>query len=152
MGTLKDLGHYKDTVKHILYQSDNVNELLYDAPRNREDFANHVKSHLFVEEILEEQGTFVFYDAYVPRVHTNTKTVVMSVWCICSKDILDGSYKKDNYPGNRADILAQFVEEAMLSKGNKQRFGVGFDLTNTDFYNGKKYYGVVLSFTAECFR
>ena len=67
-----ELGKFKAKIHAALYKSDNIKELLLGdvsgkTPTElRKLFKEHVKSHLFVDEVITETESYIFYDVTLP--------------------------------------------------------------------------------------
>lgn len=148
-------GKFKQQIKNMLFANkDLVDEVLLKdsiGMNNKEkvnEFNKVVKSHLFIDDTLTEQSSFIFFDVICPEIETTTQEVKVLLFAICHRDILD-NYNKDGYFGNRADILSQIVEDTLLSEENAKQFGIGtLLLDRIDVYNSKEYYGVQMLFDA----
>lgn len=158
MKSIKERGLFKDNIKNMLFSCDDVIKILIDdyenltAKQKREKFLECVKSHLFINDTLTEKGTYIFFDVIISNLETHTKECNIVMYLVCHRDLLD-NFKMEGYYGNRADILSQAVEEALLDKKNSKEFGIGdLQLTSVDIYNSADYYGVQMIFNAECFR
>lgn len=158
MKSIKERGLFKKNIKNILFSSANVMKVLfkdYDSmtvKQKREKFLKQVKSHLFIDDTLEEKGTYIFFDVVIPNLAARTKDCKVIMFLVCYRDMLD-DFQMEGYYGNRADILSQAVEEALLNTENAKQFGIGdLLLSSVDVYNSKDYYGVQMIFDAECFR
>ncbi len=152
-------GLYKDKIHTALYRNTNIrNLLLGDTTGERasvvaKEFRNHVKSHLFVDDTIKETGSYIYYDIVMPEMHNNIKTCQISLFAICHRDILD-DYVIDGYYGNRADILSQFIEEALINDDEVNLdFGIGpLNLISVYPYNSRTMYGVNMIFEVPNFR
>ena len=116
-------------------------------------FNEHVKSHLFIDDTIEETQSFIFYDVYMPRIGSHRQRCQVILYAICHRSILDG-YKMDGFRGNRADILSQMVEDALLNNfDTANSFGIGnLTLDSVDIYNSKRFYGCIMMFSSPDFR
>ena len=67
MKSIKECGLFKQNIKNMLFASDDVMRVLVDdfegltAKQKREIFLKRVKSHLFIDDTLEEKGTYIFF-------------------------------------------------------------------------------------------
>lgn len=159
MKTTKERGLFKQRIKQMLFKSDNIIKMLIpnaaelSAKDKLEEFEKCVKSHLFINDTLTEKGTYIFFDVLIPDVSAQTKECRIVIYLVCHRDLLDDGYSVDGYCGNRADILSQMVEEALLNEENANQFGIGeLQLLSVDLYNSTNYYGVEMLYSAECFR
>lgn len=158
MKSIKERGLFKHNIKNMLYASDDVMRVLVDdyekltAKQKREKFLERVKSHLFIDDTLTEKGTYIFFDIVVQNIASQTKECKIVMYLVCNRDLLD-DFELEGYYGNRADVLSQAVEGALLNEENAKQFGIGdLQLTSVDIYNSSNYYGVQMIFDAECFR
>ena len=137
-----ELGKFKAKIHAALYKSDNIKELLLGdvsgkTPTElRKLFKEHVKSHLFVDEVITETESYIFYDVTLPSFSETTKMCQVQLYAVCHRDILD-DYSKEGFYGNRAD----------------KSFGIGnLELSHIGIYNGRNVYGHVLQFNVPNFR
>ena len=111
-----ELGKFKAKIHAALYKSDNIKELLLGdvsgkTPTElRKLFKEHVKSHLFVDEVITETESYIFYDVTLPSFSETTKMCQVQLYAVCHRDILD-DYSKEGFYGNRADILTRSCKE-----------------------------------------
>lgn len=152
---IKDRGQFKSNIKKCLYKNENLRQFLFDGeninvtPRL---FSERVKSHLFLDDILTDKKSYIFFDVICPQFTAQIKEIKIVMYVICHRDILDDYTQKDGYYGNRADVLSQAVEEALITDSAKE-FGIGdLQLEGVDLYNGKDYYGTQLIFNVPTFR
>lgn len=119
----------------------------------RDEFRNYVKSHLFIDDTIEETGSFIYYDVVFPRLESNIKTCKVILYEMCHRDILD-NYYKDGYFGNRADVLLQMIEDALINNREVvNNFGIGeLTLDSVDIYNSTRFYGSIMMFSVPTFR
>ena len=75
------------------------------------------------------------------------------MYMICHRAIID-DYHKEGYYGDRVDILTQMVEKAIINdKDIANSFGIGsLTLDSVDFYNSRRFYGRLLTFSVPDFR
>lgn len=158
MKSIKERGLFKQNIKNMLFASDDVMRVLVDdfegltAKQKREIFLKRVKSHLFIDDTLEEKGTYIFFDIVVQNIMPQTKECKVIMYLVCHRDLLD-DFEMEGYYGNRVDALSQAVEGALLNTENAKQFGIGdLLLSSVDIYNSSNYYGVQMIFDAECFR
>lgn len=156
--TTRECGIFKTKISNALLQSDNIRELVLDdssgtiTASTLTNFKQHVKSHLFIDDTITETTTYIYYDVIVPNTGTQIKDLRILVYCICNRDILE-NYQKEGYYGNRADILAQMVEEVLLDEDIIKTFGIGdLTLTDVEIYNSTTFYGRILQFVVPNFR
>ena len=113
-----ELGKFKSKIHAALYKSDDIKELLLgdvsgkSTTEMRKLFKEHVKSHLFVDEVITETDSFIFYDVTLPSFEETTKTCQIQLYAVCHRDILD-NYSKEGFYGNRADILTEMIEKVL---------------------------------------
>lgn len=111
-----------------------------------------MKSHLFIDDTLTEKGTYIFFDIVVQNIASQTKDCKIVMYLVCHRDLLD-DFEMEGYYGNRADVLSQMVEGALLNTKNAKQFGIGdLLLSSIDIYNSSNYYGVQMIFDTECFK
>lgn len=157
--TTSDRGKFKQEIHAALYQNDDIKELLIGdmsgmtQSQIREEFKKRVKSHLFIDETIQETDSFIFYDVVFPVLEPNIKRCKVIMYLICHRDILD-DYHKPGYYGNRMDILTQMVENTLINDEKVSKdFGIGqLSLDSVDTYNGIRFYGCVLIFQVPTFR
>lgn len=157
--TTKERGKFKMEIHNALYKSADIKELILGdtsgltSKQLREAFKEHVKSHLFIDDTIEDADTFIFYDVVFPYIHTHTKTCKVIMYAICHRDILE-TYSKEGYYGDRMDILIQMIEDVLLNDEDVvKNFGIG-DLTldSIEPYNSMRFYGAILYFSVPNFR
>ena len=154
-----ELGKFKDEIHSTLYKSKDIIELLLgdtsglSAAEIRKEFKNHVKSHLFIDDTIQETETFIFYDVTLSKIRSNTKSCKVVMYLITHADLLD-NYFKEGYYGNRIDILVEMVENALINDEEVSRnFGIGeLSLDSVDIYNSKRFYGRIMIFDVPNFR
>ncbi len=159
VNTTAELGKFKTLIQTALYKSDDIRDLILGDTSGmkpsdvRKEFKKHVDSHLFVDEILTETSTYIFYDVRIPYLHTQTKKCEIIMYMICHRSIID-DYHKEGYYGDRVDILTQMVEKAIINdKDIANSFGIGsLTLDSVDFYNSRRFYGRLLTFSVPDFR
>ena len=132
---------------------DNIETDKMDNSEIRVNFKKHVKSHLFIDDTIQETSSFIFYDIILPFIKPNIKTCKILLYAICHRDILD-NYYKDGYFGNRADILTQMIENVLINdKKIVNEFGIGeLSLDSVDIYNSNRFYGYIMTFSVPNFR
>lgn len=152
---IKDRGQFKSNIKKCLYKNENLRQFLFDGENINVTphlFSERVKSHLFLDDILTDKKSYIFFDVICPQFTAQIKEIKIVMYVICHRDILDDYTKKDGYYGNRADVLSQAVEKALITDSAKE-FGIGdLQLEGVDLYNGKDYYGTQLIFNVPTFR
>lgn len=157
--TVEDRGLFKEKVHTALYKNDEIKELLLGDLTGKSkseiisEFKDHVKSHLFIDDTIEETGSFIYYDVGLPFVHPQIKTCQLTMYIIVHRDILD-DYYKEGYHGNRADILAEMVQDTLLNDDELCRdFGIGpMEIYALYPYNSRRFYGVQIVFEVPNFR
>lgn len=151
--TVIERGTYKQKVNAALFKNQGIRNLLMgdttgmSSGEIRGKFKEHVKSHLFVDDTIEETDSFIFYDVQIPRANDTIKNIKLYVYAICHRDMLD-NYEYEGYAGNRADILSEMICDALINDEAVTRsFGIGkLQLDSVDIYNSKRFYGCVLVF------
>ena len=154
-------GLFKDEINKALYKSAGIKELLLGDELNkcngandiRKLFKKHVKSHLFIDDTIEDTDSFIFYDVRINRLEENVKYCQVIMYAICHRDILD-DYSKEGYYGNRADILSQMIEDCLINDEEvANSFGIGkLSLGSVDIYSSKRFYGCIMTFNVPNFR
>lgn len=152
-------GKFKQEIHTALYKSDGIKDLLLgdisgmSTGDKQKSFKEHVKSHLFIDDTIEETESFIFYDVRLPDLSENIKDCQVVMYAICHRDILD-DYVKDGYYGNRADILSQMIEDCLINDEEVvNSFGIGkLSLDSVDIYNSKRFYGCIMIFNVPDFR
>lgn len=152
-------GEFKKEIHEALYSSENIKELLLgdtsgmSTSDKQKSFRKHVKSHLFINDTIEETDSFIFYDVRLPNLAAQIKDCQVVLYAICHRDILD-DYVKEGYFGNRADILSQMIEDCLINDEEvANSFGIGkLSLDSVDLYNATRFYGVVMIFNVPDFR
>ena len=152
-------GKFKQEIHAALYKSDGIKDLLLgdisemSTGDKQKSFKEHVKSHLFIDDTIEETESFIFYDVRLPDLSENIKDCQVVMYAICHRDILD-NYVKDGYYGNRADILSQMIEDCLINDEEVvNSFGIGkLSLDSVDIYNSKRFYGCIMIFNVPDFR
>lgn len=156
--TLRERGKFKLEIHNAFYKSDDLKELILGDTSGKKttevmkEFKDHVKSHLFVDDTITETGTFIYYDVLFPYLKEHIKTCQVVMYAICHRDILE-DYYKDGYVGNRADILAELIEDVLLNSDVVGNFGIGnLTLDGVSIYNSVRFYGTILTFSVPNFR
>ena len=157
--TISDCGKFKEEIQTALYKNTELRSLLINdsesmsAKQKQDEFRKHVFSHLFVDDTIEETDSFIFYDVHFPYLTSNVKECRVIMYVICHRDILDNIYV-DGYYGNRADILSQMVEDALINDLKTAfSFGIGrLVLDKIEIYNANRFYGRILTFDVPSFR
>ena len=157
--TTEERGLFKVNINNALFQSENIRELLLGDKSNISNkselyklFKAQVHSHLFVDDIITETKSFIYYDVIFPRIHAQIKTCQVLLYAISHRDILD-TYSRPGYYGNRSDILSQMIEETLLDEDVCKEFGIGeLTLDSMEIYNSNKFYGCIMTFSVPNFR
>ena len=152
-------GEFKRLITSALFKNAALKDLLIgdlDGMSKEQimtKFQKHVKSHLFIDDTITDTSTYIFYDITFPYIHENVKTCNIVMYAICHRDILE-DYFSEEFFGNRADILAQLVEDTILNDDDLvYKFGIGkLQLFNSMIYNSADFYGHILTFTVPNFR
>ena len=157
--TTAERGKFKQEITSALYKSVDIRDLLLgdtsgmSTSDKQKSFRKHVKSHLFIDDTIEETDSFIFYDVRLPDLAAQIKDCQVVLYAICHRDILD-DYVKEGYFGNRADILSQMIEDCLINDEEvANSFGIGkLSLDSVDLYNATRFYGVVMIFNVPDFR
>jgi len=157
--SIADRGKFKKEIHSALYKSDEIKEMLLgdvsglSASDIQKLFKEHVKSHLFIDDTIKEAGTYIFYDVRIPKVYSQTKQMMVYMYLICHRSLLE-NYSKEGYYGDRIDILAQMVEDVLVAnKETSNKFGIGeLSLDSLDIYNASRFYGCILTLSVPTFR
>lgn len=152
-------GRFKEEIHAALYKSDDIKELLLgdtskmSATKIQSEFKKHVKSHLLIDDTIEETDSFIFYDVQMPSLEPQIKSCRVLMYAICHKEILD-DYYNENYYGNRADVLSQMIEDVLINDEEvANSFGIGkISLDSVDIYNSTRFYGCIMIFNVPTFR
>lgn len=152
-------GKFKQEITSALYKSADIRDLLLgdtsgmSTSDKQKSFRKHVKSHLFIDDTIEETDSFIFYDVRLPDLAAQIKDCQVVLYAICHRDILD-DYVKEGYFGNRVDILSQMIEDCLINDEEvANSFGIGkLSLDSVDLYNATRFYGVVMIFNVPDFR
>ena len=154
-------GLFKEQISKALFKSKDIRDLMFDGedvnglnPQQLAvKFKEHVKSHLFIDDTIQEAKTFIFYDVVFPRIESNIKICKVIMYLVCHRSDLD-NYTKEGYYGNRADILTQMIENALINDEEVvNSFGIGrLTLESIAPYNSSRFYGCVLTFDVPNFR
>lgn len=157
--TTAERGKFKQEITSALYKSADIRDLLLgdtsgmSTSDKQKSFRKHVKSHLFIDDTIEETDSFIFYDVRLPDLAAQIKDCQVVLYAICHRDILD-DYVKEGYFGNRADILSQMIEDCLINDEEvANSLGIGkLSLDSVDLYNATRFYGVVMIFNVPDFR
>lgn len=156
---MSELGRFKEVISESLFKDVELRSFLLNIDENAPasqsvaKFKKHVFSHLFIDDTIQDQDTFIYYDTAIPYVRSQTKTCKVVMYIICHKDILE-DFERDGYYGNRTDILSEMVENVLLNdKDIVNKFGIGeLKLDSVDIYNSQRFYGRILTFIVPDFR
>lgn len=157
--TTSERGKFKEEIHKALYKSNDLKELLIgdisglSTAKIQSEFKKYVKSHLFIDDTIEETKSFIFYDVYFPSLNPNIKDCRIVMYAICHRDILD-DYYKEGYYGNRADVLTQMIEDILINDEKvSMSFGIGkIALDSVEIYNSTNMYGCMMTFNVPTFR
>lgn len=157
--TIAERGKFKTEISTALYKNQNIRDLILgntDGMSSRQiqiAFKDHVKSHLFIDDTITDATSYIFYDVRLPFMHSTTKTCQVVMYAICHRDILE-TYSKDGYYGDRADILAQMIEDTLINDEDvANSFGIGkLNLDSVEIYNATRFYGCIMYFSVPNFR
>ena len=157
--TLIERGKFKSEITAALYKNADIREMLLgdttgmSSSEIRKNFKQYVKSHLFIDDTIEEAKTFIFYDVIFPSLQEQIKSCRVIMYLICSRDILE-DYSKEGYCGDRIDILSQMVEDTLINDEEvANSFGIGkLKLDSVDIYNAERFYGCILYLGVPSFR
>lgn len=158
--TCAERGKYKELITTVLFQSSEIKELLLGDTSKvkptalRDNFKKYVKSHLFVDDTIEETATFIYYDVLIPYTHEHTKMCQIVMYLITSRDIIDEYVPPEGRYGNRIDCLSQMVEDVLINDEDVARkFGIGkLNLDSIEPYNSTRFYGCSMMFSVPDFR
>lgn len=159
MRTTKERGAYKEKIKQALFSDENVLEILLGdtsgitTGNKAKAFNEFVKSHLFIDDTLDKERSYIFFDVITRSVSVQIKSCTVVLYAICHRDILD-DYYKDGYYGNRADVLSQMIEDCLVNNEKVAgSFGIGkITLDSVELYNSHNYYGCIMTLSAPDFR
>lgn len=157
--TTAERGKFKQEIHSALYKNSDLRELLIGdtagmkAVDIQAKFKEYVKSHLFIDDTIQEAASFIFYDVVFPNLRSQTKDCRIILYAICHRDILE-DYTKAGYFGDRSDIMAQMIEDALINDESvKNKFGIGeLTLDSVDIYNATRFYGCKMDFSVPNFR
>ena len=154
----EERGKFKQDIQNALYKNDDFMDFMFEnasdlnVEEKRALFRDHVKSHLFIDDTIEETTSYIFYDVRMPSLGDKIKKCEVLMYVICHRDILD-KCENEKFIGNRADILSQIVENTLVANDNSQEFGIGqLSLDSVDIYNSKRFYGCIMRFSVFNFR
>ena len=162
--TTKEMGEWKIKIGNALMHSDDLMGLLtgknvstFTKVQRATEFKKYVSSHLFINDdalgsVLDFKDSRIFFDISIVSTHPQTKTCSIMIVALCHRDILD-TYDGNEYLGNRADVMAQMIEEALLDEKIVKNFGIGdLSLDSVEPYNSTTMYGRILMFSVPNFR
>lgn len=157
--TTVERAKFKREINKALFADSDIRTLLIGDTTNltdeqiRQEFKEHVFSHLFIDDTIEIADTFIFYDVVFPRLRPNVKQCQVHMYLICHREILD-SIESDKYYGDRVDVLTQMVENALINNQDTvHRFGIGeLQIDSIEIYNALRFYGTHLIFSVPNFR
>ena len=152
-------GKFKELIHSELYKSKEIRDLILgdteelSSKEIQNKFKEHVMSHLFIDDLITQTETYIYYDVYFPALHTQVKNCRVLMYLICHRDILD-NYNVDGYYGNRTDVLSEMVENVLINNEEIIRsFGIGkLLLSSVEPYNSRNFYGCILTFDVSDFR
>lgn len=157
--TTRERGLFKQKIHAALYKNADIRDMLLGDTSSltskevMKQFKKHVKSHLFIDEIVVDADIFIYYDVVMPSLHSNYKECKILLYAICHRDHIDDEYIKDGYYGNRVDVLTEFIEDALLDESVINTFGIGeLELDSIEVYNATRFYGSVMTFSVPNFR
>ena len=157
--SIDDKGLFKENIHAALYRSKDIKELLLNDINGKspsqiqKEFKEHVKSHLFIDDTIQETESFIFYDVIFNSLSPNIKRCTIVMYAICHLSILD-DYTKEGYHGNRMDILCKMIENALINdKDVCNSFGIGqLSIDSIDIYNSTRFYGYRMNLSVPDFR
>lgn len=162
---LKELGAYKDRLRSIFVNNDNICKLLLgqnyaNAEYDLDDELNkYVIPHLFIDGTITTTESYIMYETYCKGTYGQTKTMQIVIQAICNKDKTVYREKPKGYSGLRYDVLAEFIEELLCPTDREEqnkimkKFGIGnLELKSADIFLTTKFIGRTLIFTVPDFR
>ncbi len=93
--TSKERGLYKEQIKKALFSSNEICEMLMgdtSSLSNKEKakiFDYWVKSHLTIEDVLDDEGSCIFFDITTRSISPTIKKDEIIMYVVCHRDILD---------------------------------------------------------------
>lgn len=158
--SISQIGKYKQNIHSALFKNKSLlNMIVQNADdmnmsKKMTEFQKYVQSHLFVDNTIEKENDYIFYDVRTSNMRPQIKTCTILMYIITPRDQIDVTPYIEGYYGNRVDILAQMVEDALINdKETVQEFGIGdLALEDVDIYNATRFYGRILTFKVKDFR
>lgn len=158
--TIAEIGKFKEEIHSALFKNQDILELLLGDINNMSPeeiisgFKKHVESHLYIDEIVDEAITYIFYDVRVSNIEKELKNIRVIMYVIAPRNNEIGDYYKEGYHGNKTDILSEMIEDTLINdEKTANTFGIGkLRLTDVDIYNATRFYGRVLTFKVSTFR
>ena len=162
---LKELGDYKNCLRSIFVNNDNICKLLLGEDYKNADYNlddeldKYVIPHPYLTDTISAQNSYIMYETYCKGSNRQTKTMQIVIQAICHKDIDKYPQKPEGYSGLRYDVLSEFIEELLCPKSKEDRntimknFGIGsFVLESADIFLTNDFIGRTLTFTISAFR
>ena len=158
--SVSQIGRYKQNIHSALFKNENLLNVLVNGAdgmslnKRMNEFQKYVQSHLFIDDTIEKENDFIFYDVRISYMRSQIKTCTILMYIITPRDQIDVVPDIEGYYGNRTDILAQLVEDTLINDEKIVReFGIGdLELENVDIYNATRFYGRILTFKTKDFR
>ena len=153
---------FKQGISEALFTSEDIRELLFedigvtlDSPlsEQKDAFDSRVSQHLYIDDVIEKRGTYIFFEVVFPMIRNNTKNCEIIMYIMCNTEIIN-TYTNDKYFGNRIDSLLQMIEDKLINDtSNAQNFGIGnLSLDSVKPFSNKRMYGRQLRFIVSDFR
>lgn len=153
---------FKQGISEALFTSEDIRALLLedtdatlDSPLDIQKgaFDSRVSQHLYIDNVIEKSGSYIFFEVVFPMIRNNTKNCEVVMYIMCNIEIID-TYTNDKYFGNRIDSLLQMIEDTLINdKSNAQNFGIGnLSLDSAKPFMNKRMYGRTLRFIVSDFR
>lgn len=153
---------FKQGISEALFTSEYIRQLLLDdtditldSPLNEQKgaFDSRVSQHLYIDKVIEERGTYIFFEVVFPTLRNNVKVCEIIMYIMCNIEIID-TYTSEKYFGNRIDSLLQMIEETLVYDTSiAQNFGIGnLMLDSVKPFSNKRMYGRQLRFIVPDFR
>jgi len=156
--TLLERGIFKQTISSSLFKNQDLLHVICDGniPESQKEkieiFKDQVKSHIFIDDTVDEQKTFIFYDVDIQEEYGSDtiKNCTVTMYAITHKDMIDNYNVKENskYVGNRIDILLEIINDILINdKDIANKFGIGeLRLASTEVVNLSRFYGSIIKF------